>query len=234
MIPYSLYEELELGELRPTRITLQLADRSIRHPRGIIEDVLVKVDRFVFPADFIILDMAMTPSPKNQIPIILGRPFLATADANISCRTGVMKMRFGDMKISLNIFYASKAPSLDYEESECEEVCGIDLIDELVEEALPSILSPNSLEPCLAYLIANDFDVNAPMEEMESFLDAFSCIADAKWSLPFEPLPPLAKEVPKQSLEEPPILELKPLPNTLNICIPWATRDSPGNHCLHP
>ena len=88
LIPYSLYEELELGELRPTRITLQLADRSIRHPRGIVEDVLVKVDRFVFPADFIILDMAMTPSPKNQIPIILGRPFLATADANISCRTG--------------------------------------------------------------------------------------------------------------------------------------------------
>ncbi|KAL5578661.1 hypothetical protein UlMin_011103 [Ulmus minor] len=55
-------------------ISLQLADRSIKHPRGIIEDVLVKVDKFIFPADFIVLDM----EEDREIPLILGRPFLAT------------------------------------------------------------------------------------------------------------------------------------------------------------
>ncbi|KAL5548145.1 hypothetical protein UlMin_003376 [Ulmus minor] len=67
-------KKLGLGEVKPTTVTLQLADRSIKHPRGIIEDVLVKVDKFIFPADFIVLDM----EEDREVPLILGRPFLAT------------------------------------------------------------------------------------------------------------------------------------------------------------
>ena len=63
-----------LGEVKPTTISLQLADRSIKYPRGVIEDILVKVDKFIFPADFIVLDL----DEDEEIPLILGRPFLAT------------------------------------------------------------------------------------------------------------------------------------------------------------
>jgi hypothetical protein len=56
LIPYSVYLQLGLGELKPTMVTLQLADRSMKRPWGIIEDVLIKVDKFYFPIDFIVID----------------------------------------------------------------------------------------------------------------------------------------------------------------------------------
>ena len=77
LMPLSIFRLLGLGESRPTTITLQLADRSLKHPEGgggVIEDLLVKVGKFIFPADFIVLDM----EEDKEIPIILGRPFLAT------------------------------------------------------------------------------------------------------------------------------------------------------------
>ncbi|PIN17626.1 DNA-directed DNA polymerase [Handroanthus impetiginosus] len=74
LMPYSIYSTLGLGEAKNTSITLQLADRSLTYPKGVIEDILVKVDKFIFPADFIVLDMEV----DSEIPIILGRPFLAT------------------------------------------------------------------------------------------------------------------------------------------------------------
>ena len=75
LMPYSMFKQLGLGEPKPTRMSLQLADRSIKFPKGIIEDVLVKVENFIFPVDFMILDM----SADVEVPLILGRPFLATA-----------------------------------------------------------------------------------------------------------------------------------------------------------
>ncbi|XP_062103615.1 uncharacterized protein LOC133814703 [Humulus lupulus] len=79
LMPLSVFRKLGLGEAKPTTITLQLADQSIKHPRGVIEDVLVKVDKFIFPTDFIILDM----EEDTKVPIILGRPFLATGQAQL-------------------------------------------------------------------------------------------------------------------------------------------------------
>ncbi|CAH9074071.1 unnamed protein product [Cuscuta epithymum] len=75
LMPLVLYEKLALGPLKPTRMCIQLADRSVKYPQGIIEDVLVKVDKFIFPVDFVILDM----DQDREVPLILGRPFLATA-----------------------------------------------------------------------------------------------------------------------------------------------------------
>ncbi|GJT66937.1 DNA-directed DNA polymerase [Tanacetum coccineum] len=79
LMPYTMYEKLGLGEPKPTRMSLELADRSIQYPRGIAEDVLIKIDKFVLPIDFVILDMR----EDSRIRIILGRPFLATARAMI-------------------------------------------------------------------------------------------------------------------------------------------------------
>ena len=72
--PYSVYKELDLGELKPTRVTLELADRFVKVPRGIIEDVLIQVDIVYYPMDFIVLDTQLVEFElsKRHIPIILG------------------------------------------------------------------------------------------------------------------------------------------------------------------
>ena len=81
-----------LKEPPPSNVTLQLADRSIAYPRGVLEDVLVKVDKFIFPIDFIVLDM----EKDQQIPLILGRPFLATERALIDVHKGNLISRIND------------------------------------------------------------------------------------------------------------------------------------------
>ena len=79
LMPLSIFRRLGLREARPTTVTLQLADKSLKHPRGVIKYVLVKVDKFIFLTDFIVLDM----EEDKEIPIILGIPFLATGRAMI-------------------------------------------------------------------------------------------------------------------------------------------------------
>ena len=78
-----------MGELTPTTVTLQMADRPMVKPEGVIEDVLVKVGKFIFPVNFIILDM----EEDSQVPLLLGRPFLATGAALIDMQKGVSLSR---------------------------------------------------------------------------------------------------------------------------------------------
>ena len=101
-MPLSIFKKLGVGEARPTTVTLQLADRSIKHPEGKIEDVLVKVDKFIFPADFIILDY----EADREVPIILGRPFLATGRALIDVQEGELTIRVDDQQVKFNVFNA--------------------------------------------------------------------------------------------------------------------------------
>ena len=119
-----MYKQLGLGELKPTNITLPLADRSVKIPKGIVEDVLVKVDNFYYPVDFLVLDTEPMAESTRQVPIILGRPFLATANAIINCRNGIMQLTFGNMTLELNIFHLSNrdTPAED-KEQKSEEVC---------------------------------------------------------------------------------------------------------------
>ena len=79
LMPLSVVQRLRLGELTPTTITLQMADRSMAQPEGVLEDVLVKVGKFIFPVDFVVMKM----EEDNQVPLLLGRPFLVTGAALI-------------------------------------------------------------------------------------------------------------------------------------------------------
>ena len=124
LLPYSVYKQLGLGELKPTNITLSLVDRSVKIPTGIVEDVLVKVDKFYYPVDFVVLDTEPIAVGPNHVPIILGRPFLATSNAIINCRNGVMQLTFGNMTLELNIFHLSNKHKLEKDEGqEFDEVC---------------------------------------------------------------------------------------------------------------
>ena len=127
LMPHSVYKQLGLGELKPTNITLSLADRSVKIPKGIVEDVLVKIDKFYYPVDFVVLDTEPMASEPNHVPIILGRPFLATANAIINCRNGVMQLTFGNMTLELNIFHLNDNPNLlETENHITDEVVSID------------------------------------------------------------------------------------------------------------
>ena len=107
LMPLSIFKRLGLGEARPTTVTLQLADRSLKHLRGVIEDVLVKVDKFIFPADFIVLDM----EEDKEITIILGRPFLAIGRAMIDVQRGELKLRVQEDEVKFNVFEAVRHPA---------------------------------------------------------------------------------------------------------------------------
>ena len=85
LLPYSVYKQLGLGELKPTSITLPLVDRSIKIPKGTVEDVLIQVDKFYYPIDFVVLDTEPVIVGANYVPIIIGRPFLATSNVIINC-----------------------------------------------------------------------------------------------------------------------------------------------------
>ena len=124
LLPYSMYKQLGLGELKSTNITLSLADRSMKIPKGIVEDILVKIDKFYYPVDFVVPDTEPLAESTNQVAIILGRPFLATSNAIINCRNGFMQLTFGNMTLELNIFHLSnKDKPTEDEEQKLEEVC---------------------------------------------------------------------------------------------------------------
>ena len=84
LLPYSMYKQLGLGELKPTSITSSLADRSIKIPKGTVEDVLIQVDKFYYQVDFVVLDTEPAAVGANYVPIIPWRPFLATSNAIIN------------------------------------------------------------------------------------------------------------------------------------------------------
>ncbi|KAM6567243.1 hypothetical protein CsatA_026371 [Cannabis sativa] len=201
LLPYSVYKQLGLGELKPTSITLQLADRSVKIPRGIIEDVLIKVDKFYFPVDFIVLDTQPVENAHAQIPIILGRPFLATSNAIINCRNGVLKLSFGNMTVELNVFNVAKSV-------ECEEIHEVNMIN---TENMFEMDMNESFET-YAKMFGMCLNVDDFIHDVNSLLESTPLMDTEKWKAKIEPCIPLEHV---ESTPEPPKLDLKPLPDTL-------------------
>ncbi|XP_058192106.1 uncharacterized protein LOC131309500 [Rhododendron vialii] len=207
LLPYSVYQELGLGEMKPTRVTLQLADRSVRIPRGMVEDVLVQVDQFVYPVDFVVLDTCPTSSSPLSTPVILGRPFLATSDAVINCRNGLLNMSFGNMKMAVNMFNVGSQMGDD------DDVQGVNCIDSLVQDHVDELLSKDDLEACLTAEEA-DFLESPEVANLCSLLDEEEVCGAEPWIPTFEKLPLIEGKTLPSSVE-PPKLDLKPLPDHL-------------------
>ena len=207
LLPYSMYKQLGLGELKPNSITLSLADRSIKIPKGTIEDVLIQVDKFYYPVDFVVLDTELVAVGTNHVPIILGWPFLATSNAIINCRNGVMQLTFGNMTLELNIFHLSKR-HMHLVEDDCEEVCIIDTIleERANEQQVQDVLTPE-LSECLG----------------EQHEPQWMNLVQGYWRKKMEILPLLTGEEPK----EPQQLELKPLPVELKYAFLEENKQCP-------
>lgn len=99
LMPLSIYKKLSIWVMQDTRMTLQFADHSVKKPYGIVKDFLVKIDKFVFPVNFVILEM-----PKDEeIPLILGRPFLETGRCVINIEEGTMMSKVYDEELKIDV-----------------------------------------------------------------------------------------------------------------------------------
>ncbi|CAJ2674991.1 unnamed protein product [Trifolium pratense] len=127
LMPLSMMKKIPGAVAKPTKMQLSLADRSIVHPYGILHDVLVRVAEFVFPADFVILDME---DDAEVEPLLLGRPFLATGRALIDVEMGELMLRTHGEQVMFNVFKAMKHHD---DEPQCFKV---DVIEEVVEDVL--------------------------------------------------------------------------------------------------
>ncbi|KAH9672110.1 hypothetical protein KPL70_017603 [Citrus sinensis] len=131
LMPFSVFKKLGLGERKATTVTLQLADRSIKYPRGIIEDVLVKVDKFIFPAYFIVLDM----TEDIKLPLIIGRQFLATGRALIDVQERKLILRVQNEQAIFNVYTPIKYP-IELKECFQEDIMDIKMAKPFKDEHL--------------------------------------------------------------------------------------------------
>ncbi|KAJ9565234.1 hypothetical protein OSB04_001200 [Centaurea solstitialis] len=195
LMPLSVFKSLEIGEARPTTISIQLADKSLVWPKGKIEDVLVQVDKFIFPADFIILDCEV----DADIPIILGRPFLATGRTLIDVQKGELTMRVQDQEVTFSVL-----DSLGYP-GEREECSTLSIIE--------SFCQVRSIGEILGMTMSDS-------EEEDDFEDLEPPLVNAA----FEVLENKDRKTLVPSLEVPPDLELKQLRSHLK----YAFLEEPG------
>uniref|UniRef100_A0A2N9G969 Aspartic peptidase DDI1-type domain-containing protein n=1 Tax=Fagus sylvatica TaxID=28930 RepID=A0A2N9G969_FAGSY len=186
----------------------KLADRSVKKPRGVVEDVLVKVDNFYYPIDFFILDIDPTLHPRANIPIILGRSFLATTNALINCRNGRMKITFGSMTMELNICNVNPQQLVD---EECEYV---NLIEATPQEDFNKNCFADSFKTPLVHSIAsNELTLDVKISDFTSLLDS-SQILEEKQVVVVEK-PPRSKKKSLHAYSDAPKLELKQPPKDL-------------------
>ncbi|KAL9236204.1 hypothetical protein vseg_010905 [Gypsophila vaccaria] len=177
VMPYSVCKKLNMGILKCTSITLQMADRSVKRPMGILEDIPVKVGKFFIPVDFIILDMAK----DSQIPIILGRPFLHTDGAIIDVKNGKLTLEVGGEKVVFCLDSALKSPMLS------EPCYMIDVIDVITADTIEASLHRDPLDAlmCLEFSaddaglhkwIVDALEATLDGKELTDALDALMCL----------------------------------------------------------
>ncbi|GKB66371.1 reverse transcriptase domain-containing protein [Tanacetum coccineum] len=206
LMPLSIWKKLQLPGLTETKMVLELADRTISKPTGVAENVFVKVGKFYFPADFVVLDFIADP----RVPLILGRPFLRTAHALIDVYEGEITLRNDDQSLTLK---CGDAPSISY--NNLESLKKVDLIDVtceiysqegdiLILEALLNSdpLPPRPKQGDYSPEIQKDLKVVEPQK------------SSLEYATSYEP----KVEFPKVELKElPPHLEVLLLQNPLKI-----------------
>nr|GFA41677.1 reverse transcriptase domain-containing protein [Tanacetum cinerariifolium]GFB21442.1 reverse transcriptase domain-containing protein [Tanacetum cinerariifolium] len=131
LMPLSIWKKLRLPTLNDTKMVLELTDRTISKPTGVAENVFVKVSKFYFLADFIILDFVVDP----RVPLILRRPFLSTAYAPIDVYEGEITLRHDDQSLTLK---CGDTPLISY--NNLESLNKVDLIDATFEEYSQEVL----------------------------------------------------------------------------------------------
>ena len=146
-----------MGELKPTRISIQLIERSVKYPIGVPEDVPLQVRKLFIPCDFVIMEM----EEDAQIPIILGCPFLDTAGAMIDAKNGRLSLQVDEEKLEFDLSQAIASPSLE------DVSYRVDVLEKVVLEQIGTLSPPSDLlELCLIGDCGNGVNPH-PDEERE-------------------------------------------------------------------
>ncbi|XP_004516928.1 uncharacterized protein [Cicer arietinum] len=196
LMPLSVCNKLDVGELKPTKISLQLVDRSIMYLVAILEDVHIKVGQFFIPVDFLVLEI----EDDSQVPILLGRSFLATAGAIIDVK---LVFNVGDENIEFNLSNLMKSPSLE------DSYYRVGLIVHCVRDYPLGPLSQDGLEACLIGSTSH--------EDLVKEADAYANLLDENPPLPNLNFEAIAAENSTPLPKEAPQVELKPLPSNLRL-----------------
>ncbi|KAH9716698.1 hypothetical protein KPL71_021550 [Citrus sinensis] len=192
-----LARKKKTGRCRPTTVTLQLADRSHAYPEGKIEDVLVKVDKFIFPVDFIVLDF----EADKEVPIILGRPFLATGKTLIDVQKGELTIRVNDQQVTFNVLEAMRNPD---EVEDCKFLSVVDLVvadrmDRCCSNVLGKVTTFEDVEEEDVAAIQTDWIDKQKSDRHNRFIEHLN-------------LSDMEVTITLPSIESPPSFELKLLP----------------------
>ncbi|GJT03401.1 reverse transcriptase domain-containing protein [Tanacetum coccineum] len=241
LMPLSIWKKLSLPELTPTQMILELADRSTTSPSGIAEDVFVKVGKFHFPADFVVVDYVIDP----RVPLILERPFLRTARALIDAYGEELTLRVDDEAITFKIGQTSR-----YSYNDVVSINLIDVIDVACEEYAQEVLgfsdssTSGNPTPSLDPILSTSSPSLTPFEEGDFILEEIeACLTndsilpgindddfnlegdllllekllndDPSSPLPLKELHVEELKIVKSSIYDPPELELKDLPSHL-------------------
>lgn len=207
LMPHSVYESLDLGELKETKVVIQLADRSNRYPKGLLEDILVQVNELIFPTDFFVLEMEHDLMP-TALPLILGRPFLRMARIKIDVYDGTLTMEIDGESVKFIIFDAMRYPS------DFASCFSIDEFDYFVQDCFNKGVGQENLEKVLVHSITRgtlNYSEHIKEELIQTLaaLESLSPIC-GKSSSYFISLP-TSKEKNFPSVIQAPKLELKPI-----------------------
>nr|GEV35763.1 hypothetical protein [Tanacetum cinerariifolium] len=192
LMPLLIWKKISLLELTPTRMTLKLADRSITRPKGVAEDVFVKVGKFHFPNDFVVVDFEADP----RVPLILGRSFLRTGHALIDVYGKEITLRVNEESLTFNLNQTMRYSST-YDDNYVNRVDVIDIAYFLNDESIPTGID-NSF-----------YDPEGDILYLEKLLN------EDPFQLPLMDLKQAEETKAKSSIEEPPELELKELSSDL-------------------
>ncbi|XP_070049749.1 uncharacterized protein [Nicotiana tomentosiformis] len=203
LMPYYVFKTLGIGQPRPISMRLQMADRTLKRLLGIIDDVLVWVDKFILPTDCVILDCEV----DYEVLIILGRPFLAAGKALVDVEAGELTFQAGDEKFVFHVCKLVRQPNSN-------EVCSfVNLVTEVIADNTSAMI--NVEDPLEDVLLNHEDDEKAGLIECANALQGMGSYTygPRKLSLDFEnrKTPPT-----NPSIEEPPTLELKPFPSHLS------------------
>ncbi|GJT27767.1 reverse transcriptase domain-containing protein [Tanacetum coccineum] len=187
LMPLSFWKKLSLPELTPTRMTLELADRSITHPKGLAEEIYVKVGKFHFPTDFVVVNFEADP----RVPLILGRSFLRTGRALINVYGEEITLRVDNEAVTFNLDQTTR-----YSSTNDKSVNRINIFDAVCEEYAPKLLGFSN----------NDSSGGNPTPTSEPLTSEF-ILEEIEAYLKDDSISP--------KIDHPPELELKDLPSHL-------------------
>lgn len=198
LMPLSIFRELGVGVVKPTRMQLQLADHSLRTPLGIVEDVPVQVESFIFPVDFVVLDIEQ----DLDMPLILGRPFLQTGRAMVDMDDGKITLKFGGDQISFNVANETKM------QKGCDDTYSCNRVTTVFHET-----------ETISQEFYSRFDLCEQSQDLEGDLAVFEAIEGREFTPKgkhgFLPLELRENSKLKPSVEKLPEFELKQLPSLL-------------------